>query len=144
MVASVAMFAEDIRDETQGTMSLVGIFPDNINYDKPEGQDQQPQLAKLVVYVRTIISHSEPITDGIEIQFRSPSGQTIASNPVAADFISDKIKEAELNGSPHTTLISQIRMNPFPLLENGRFEIVTNCGAGSTLAGFINIVGTVT
>lgn len=142
--ASVAMFAEDIREEVQGTMSLIGIFPDNINYDKPEGQGQHPQLPKLVVYVRTIISHSEPITDGLEIQFRSPSGLTLASNPVPAEFILEKQKETEANGSPQTTLISQIRMNPFPLIEDGRFEIMTICGTESTLAGFINVVGNVT
>lgn len=141
-LASIAIFAEDVRDETQGTSSLIGIFPDNINYNIPESSDLRPQFTKFIIYVRTILSNDDKLNGDISIELISPSGKSIHENVINLEFIEEKRLEAINLGAPQTTLISQFKFAPFPILENGKFEVITKHNGSTFLAGFLNINST--
>ncbi len=97
-------------------------------------------MPRLVIYVRTLISVECEAPGELSIKFLSPSGQLISDSPVGPDFLTEKLAEAREQGAPHATIISQFTMQPFPLLENGRFVVVSEFGNENLIAGFLNIV----
>ena len=133
--ACTAIFAEDLRQEVNGQVTIVGILPDNVEF---EGQSQA-MLPKLCIYVRTVLALTDDAFSPIKVRLEAPSGQPVFESLSSEEFLRSEAKRSADQNAPHLTLISQASMSPFPIRENGRFSVIVEYKDQKYLAGFLNI-----
>jgi Family of unknown function (DUF6941) len=126
-------FCEDIREEKQGTLSIIGVLPDNINVAQvPFG------LAKLAFYLR--ISFDPSIDIGaISNKLVFPDGHQISLGEVSADLIERSKREAIERGSPIAGIVIQAGFVSVQIAKEGRIRALTTIGSDSFVAGTVNI-----
>jgi hypothetical protein len=100
-------FCEDIREETGGTVSLVGIMPDNLAV--PEGTKAIPKLA---VYARVVFDVDEPPVD-LEMQLIDSSGEVVQIGTFTAKALAEARDEAKKRGLPIVTIVLHAIFVPF-------------------------------
>ena len=139
-ISSVAMFAEDSREEVQGSISLIGILPDNVNMEMVDGQTAV--LPKLVIYVRSVIDLRQGDLETLQVSLITPSGQISFQSTTEAGTMADHAAGSKSTDQPILTFITQIVAAPFPLLEHGQFRAVVKYGDYEQLAGILNVEAT--
>lgn len=131
--ASVAVFAEDIRQEVSGQVSIVGIMPDNITVPNIPGM-----LPKLAVYVRSVIDVKADAASDLAIALVDPAGTEITRTETSREVIYHSRHTSILQGNDVHILISQMTITPFPMVQEGRFRVVAYYGGEEYLSGSLN------
>lgn len=118
-VYPLAFFCEDIREELQGTHSLVGLLPDNIEVPGfPSG------ISNLALYLRVNFSPTDQEPDSVDVFMdRGTEGRLLMSSLDPALFKKAR-QEALEKESPLAGVISKIRFGPLEFGEPGRITIV--------------------
>lgn len=136
----VTLFCESGRQEVQGQMSLVGIFPDNIQLTPP--QDANFEVAKnvaasiprLFAYTRLNFEIENPPSKDsyIIVEYNN---DFLTKFPVGADNIERAIREAKGLGSKYGGILLNLDMQPFFVPKDGRLNITYVDGDNKILSG---------
>lgn len=132
--ASVSIFAEDIRFEQNGQVTIVGIFPDNV------GLPELPAImSKLAVYTRSVFSTEVEITDDLVCVLLAPDGSELSKNVTSKDALASAMQDSKAQGGSMLTMLSQMVATPFPVPYPGRITLVARYGQQEVLSGFLHL-----
>jgi len=137
----VAVFCQDIREERDELISLMGILPDNINVIAQDAVASTPGmprlLSKLCMYVRI---HFDPEFDLPEPHMRlvSSSNQTVQLGKIAADIVDRAKTEAKKKGNPLAGVIARLEVGGLPM-RTGALRLEVILGDEVHLAGAIGL-----
>ncbi len=134
--SGLALFCESAREEVEGTISLIGIIPDNVNVPAFPGT-----FARLVVYVRLNFSVDYKLSAPVSVTIEAPHGDTISQSMVPADLFSRARDEAIDRGSPIIGIILTFRMDNVPIRSPGLLIARATFGDESIICGALAIKG---
>lgn len=131
--SSVAIFAEDWREEKSGTDMLIGIFPDNVNVHSIPGA-----LPKLAVYFRTNIPADE-VPKFIEARLEFPWGDPLSFGSVSGDTLAKFAGDARNQGNPIFSVLTRAIIAGLSIQKAGRIVAVVKIDDEELFAGSLNI-----
>jgi hypothetical protein len=131
-ISAIGLFCESIRNEVEGTHTLVGIMPDNLNIPTVP-----IALGKLSLYVRIMI---DPAIDPgpLSVWLIHPNGEERELQTLDSNVINENRAASLAAGAPITGIISQAIMPGFPILDYGRFRAVLRTRDTEILCGALN------
>lgn len=132
MNQAIALFCEDIREEKAGTVTLVGVMPDNTELP------QVPVIfGKLCFYVRF---HLEPGVDPgeVSVKLSFPDGNVTTLGGFEPDLVKKVIRGAADSGTPFAGLVFTAVAAPFPIPMPGRVVVIAKIGETETPCGALN------
>lgn len=130
----VALFCEDIREETKGTFSLIGILPDNLKVPGFPGG-----FKSLALYIRI----SFPPTENpgpIRLDMVDVDNNNIVLTVLENALIDRAIREAIDVGSPLAGLISKVEFGTWPITKPGRVLIRVHHETRTEVCGVMNFM----
>lgn len=130
-LTSVGFFCEDIREEKNGMLSLVGIFQDNINV---EGGGFIP---KLCVYVRSYFNTEKPVK-AFRIDLVFPDGEAFEIADVEPSKIEEAAAKTKSQENPLTIFVSRAILLGVQVT-SGRHVLKMTVGEESFPIGSLNI-----
>ena len=132
-VSAIALFCADVREEKRGTVTVVGIYPDNLNVPKMPGA-----FPSMAVYVRI---HLRPAFDPGSVSTRIilSDGEELARDDVDPELLRDTLAKARLNGAPTAGLITTFVFSPFHVSKGGRITAIVSAGKEEYIAGSLNL-----
>jgi hypothetical protein len=135
---AMGLFCEDIREEKQGTDTLIGILPDNLFAPVVEetAQTRKPVFPKLALYVRINLSSDAPV-DTLSIKLRLPDDRVINLTSFENELIEKSRLEA--SGSPFFGLVSKVVFGPMPIPVDGRFVAIVELNGSETVCGSLRV-----
>jgi hypothetical protein len=132
MINGITLFCDDVRDETAGTVTLVGIAPDNINVPK-----MPASLAKLAIYTRIAVpSDLDPVA--LQMVFRSPEGDETELGAFSAEFVEATCEQAREAGNPIAGFVTTGVAAPFTVRAPGRWLGILRAGSTEIITGGVN------
>lgn len=120
-IAAVALFCEDVREEKQGTESVMGVFPNAINVSGFPGE-----LNRLALYVRIHVATTWDATD-LRIYFRNTDDSLVELSVVEKSFVEATQKNAEQTGFSIAGLITKAIMPNFVVPKAGTVVAFLKC-----------------
>ena len=135
---ATGLFCEDIREEKQGTETLVGILPDNMFVPilGEAEQSGQPVFPKLALYVR-INLHPKALVDTLSIKLRLPDDKVLNLTTFEKELIEKSRRDA--SELPFVGLISKVVFGPMPIPVDGKFEAIAELNGSDTVCGFLGV-----
>jgi len=147
----VALFCQDIREEKDEVVSLIGILPDNLQTPKmvPDAQgvirSTARMLSSLHIYLRI---NFDPDFDLPEAYMRIvlPTEEVIEIGKIPGDVIAKARSQAKETGLPLAGVISRLGIGSFAMPKPGLLRLEVVLGDEIHLAGIQNfkILGEVT
>jgi hypothetical protein len=129
---ALSLFCQDARDEVGGTMSLIGLLPDNIVISVGS------LVPKLVVFTRINIDVNDPVL-AIDVCLRSPDGTDLITNTVELEKVQQAITEARRDENSVGGILTRIEGSPFaPAL--GRYKVIVKYDGKEYVTGSIRFV----
>ena len=138
--SAIAFFCEDIRAEAESRVTVIGIFPDNMNLEIPSGtlpEGKVPALPKLSIFVRISFDPNKKL-DSIKAKVINPDGTETALDGVAADVIQKAQKEAREQNNINSNINMTLQMQPFPVPTFGRMRLEVEVGGETFVCGALN------
>src|SRR5690349_2972183 len=115
--SAITIFCEDIREESAGTHTLIGIMPDNIAV-----QAAPFTFPKISVYTRILLSTDfDPAPMEIVLSRDSEKERKLAV--IDAELPRMAIEQSKETGSSICGMISKLGVSPFQLLTEGRIRV---------------------
>lgn len=113
----VGLFCEDIREEKSGQVTLVGIFPDNVNTPPPPPPDSPPTprallIPKLGFYVRINMAIEDDIGP-MSVRLILPNGEELEVGTIDAELIAKSKREATDSGLPIAGIVNHAVLQGF-------------------------------
>jgi hypothetical protein len=143
----MALFCEDIRDEANGILTLVGILPDHINVANPPDKDgnapipdpaaQHKNLSRFSVYARIGFDPDYDLGEPV-FTLKLPHGEILALGTVTADVVTKAKREAKERGTPLAGIVFRVAFGSFPLKKLGVAKLEVKIGKRTILAGALN------
>jgi hypothetical protein len=131
----IGIFCEDIRNESQGTQTLVGILPDNVKIGGFPGM-----LSRISVYIRIQLDRGQPLPNKLCARMKTP-GKTIFE---IAEFTQQMMvtakEQADKQETPFTGLIATGTFVPMPVTEPGRIEAIVEVDGTEYVCGVLNLI----
>ena len=132
MMRCISLFCLDVREETGGTHSVIGVLPDNV---------QTKQLPfffpKVAVYTRVYLSIDEPPSP-IRIILRDPEGEQEELAKIDMELVKGTIETARKEQSPSAGLISTASRVGFSTEKLGRFCVDVEKDGIQIVSGSLN------
>lgn len=133
-IAIVGIFCEDIREEKQGTETVVGILPDNVNVEAFPGV-----FPKLGIYVRAHVS-IDHLPSAISLRMVHGEGAADADLTVWEEsFMAKARAQSASNGAPHYGLITKAVLSGFRVEAPGRISIVARIDGEDSIIASMNV-----
>lgn len=129
---AIAIFCEDIREESLGTVTLVGVFPDNINAEQPFS------FPKLSVYARASFGIDEEILP-FAFKLVTSEGQEIFRTEITGELINKAKSEAAQNGTPLIGVVSRAGIAGLQIQQSMRLDLVAEINEQITMCGILNV-----
>jgi hypothetical protein len=141
----VGVFCEDIREEKNDVLTLVGLFPDNINYriektSKQGGAADAHQSVwggRICVYVRANFDPNDPVQE-IKLKLILPDNEEIEIGGASPEVISRAKRQAQQKGGPLAGIISRAQLHGLPFRKPGLLRLEATIGAEQRLLAFLN------
>jgi hypothetical protein len=134
-ISVICLFCEDIRQEHNDVITVVGILPDNMNIIAVPAV-----LPKLGIYVRINIPPADD-PGPISLAVSMPGVETdIPVGNIDQSLIEKVRKDAEAVGSPIAGVVSRIMFSPFEIRAPGRIKLLANIRGEPVVCGSLNIV----
>jgi hypothetical protein len=134
-ISVVCLFCEDIRQEQNGVNTLVGVLPDNMEFE-----GLPAMLPKLGVYVRINIDPAED-PGAVTLVLSVPGlADQIPITTVEPRLIERVRKDALARGAPIAGIISRVVFSPFKVLQEGRIRALASIRGEPMTCGSLNIV----
>lgn len=144
----IALFCEDIREERDQVLSVIGILPDNINIEPSVSAtpsqgvvvvDSAPRhLSKICVYVRINFDPDYEMPD-IQMRLVFPDGVNIPVGAIGREVISKAKSQAKERGHPLAGVIGRLVMNKFDFSKSGVVKFEALIGEDTHIGGAITI-----
>ncbi|MDZ4308754.1 DUF6941 family protein [Allopontixanthobacter sp.] len=131
-MSAIALFCEDVREEKQGTYSLMGIVGDNLRVPSLPGA-----IPKFVIYVRINIPIS-CTAEELRLYLHYPNGDRILINTIREDLVEKTLNDARSMGNPIAGIFSHLVAAPFPVEQAGRIAVELESTSGSQVIGSIH------
>lgn len=128
----ITLFCDDVRNEKEGLVSLIGIYSNNINVP-----DIPFVFPKLVMYTRIHIDVADEI-ENIIIRVSPPDGDDHDLTHMDRDFISESQENSRDKNVPIVGLMSQAVSAPFIVRQEGLFKIKVVIDDDEYLGGVVN------
>ena len=133
-VSITSIFCQDIREEKVGTVTLVGIFPDNVKFTKIPGV-----LLKLVVYCRMHADVKDPPRK-LSLRIEMPDEQIVKLGNVKRAEIQEAVQKAKGEGSEIAGFIVSAEISPFTVIKSGRILVVATVDGEEYPVGRLNLI----
>jgi hypothetical protein len=134
MVEAIALFCDDIREEKAGTVSIIGIYPDNINVP------QVPiMLPKCGIYARYNLPVGDTPPKTIALRLVYADGSETPLTVFNAETIERARVESQAKGAGKVGLISTAILAPFPIKKEGRINVIVKIDNEESICGTLNI-----
>ena len=133
-VSVVGFFCDDVRQEKSNTVTLVGVYPDNISV-----QEIPFVFARLCAYVR---SHLGPDFKPARIvtTLLSASGEELNKNEAAEEVVAEVLRKVRAEGKPYGGLIATLTMVPMPATQPGRLRVLVSIADKEYTATALNVM----
>jgi hypothetical protein len=140
----MAVFCEDIREEKGGTLSLIGVVPDNINISNPPNEPgvmnfdaTVRMLSKLCIYIRI---NFDPEYDLPEAKFRLilPNNDQMDLGGIDPVTIKRAQQQAKDKGNPLAGVIGRIILAGFRIPSAGLLKLEVILDKEIYLGGALN------
>lgn len=137
-VSALALFCEDIRRESTGKETLIGVMSDVLRVNLPG------KIRRLVVYYRmkfeTGVEYDQAIMPSLEW-----NGEALDSpaphEPLPISLLQGGILRAEERKLPYFSVAARINLNePVPVEEPGQILAFLNIGSERLLCGALTII----
>jgi hypothetical protein len=136
-VQVVGFFCEDIREEKNGQVSIVGILPDHIQLPPPPAAmlDKKATaiIPKLGLYVRMLIPMEDALQP-MQISLTLPDSTSLHLGEVDSELMEKARSEARAGGLPIAGVVFHAAMQGFQIPQAG--QIVAVLKSGDTLHQF--------
>ena len=130
-ISIVGFFCEDIREEVQGQMSLVGVFPDRLNVPAIPGQ-----MPKISFYVRVHVRNGVDVS-GLTAVAQLPGLAEVSLPPIEKRVVDEAGKDTE--DLDFYGIILHGTIAPFPVQEAGIARIIVRALGKEYLAARIRL-----
>ena len=143
----MALFCEDIREEKDGIVSLIGIIPDTINLMHatagaavPSGDTAARVLSKLCIYTRINFEPEYDLREP-ELRLALPNGEVVSLGKIEATTVRQARSDATTKGAPLAGVISRAVLAGFRA-PTGTVKLEVIVGDETYLAGAITFQST--
>lgn len=133
MISALTLFCDDIREETGGSVTIVGVAPDNIGVPGVPGM-----VPKFGIYTRISIPSDQKPPKAMQVLLRDPDGEDMILGVFTSDFLKKTCEEARERGNPIAGFISNAMASPFPVKTAGRFVAIVRVDKEELVSGTVN------
>ena len=141
----LALFCEDIREESNGVFTIIGIVPDNVNVaTMPVGPSGQPQpdpsikmWSKLCVFVRINFDPNYEIEEA-RMRLVPPKGPPMELGSIDRKIIDRSRAEALSKGNLLAGIVMRATLVGFPIPTNGMLKLELVFADESQVIGALN------
>lgn len=133
MASAIALFCQDIREEKAGTVTIVGIFPDNISVAKIPFV-----FPKMAIYARLSFTFAEKPNE-IALRLVAADGSETQLSVFDKDILRKGREEGQLRGGVHAGYVGTAILAPFFVAQAGRMNVVARIDDVDTICGTFNI-----
>ena len=130
-VTVIGLFCDDIREESQGTHTIVGVYPDNLNVPTVPGM-----LPKLGFYSRIRVPDSIDIKSA-SLRFLFP-GQPDLNIMTVESHLIEAAKQQATGASLFGTIVTKAVVSPMPIMDFGRLTAVMNVDGQDIVCALLN------
>lgn len=130
---AISLFCEDIREEKSGTVTIVGVLPDNLSI--PSLPSLMP---KLCIYTRIHIAPKSS-QDQIVAKIRLSDGAEHIIGEADQGLIAKARQDGIDANVPIFGIILTAILSPFPVLSAGRLLVIVAAGDEEIISGQLNI-----
>jgi len=137
----IGIFCEDIREETAGSHTIVGVMPDNINFASPAIREpgQSFLFPKMGIYLRINLDTSHKPTGSITARVSFPGLPDMGLGEIAPDAIEKAFAESAANNTPLVGLIFKAVISPLQISQSGLASVFAKVEEKEFLAATLNI-----
>lgn len=128
----VGFFCEDLRPETAGSETIVGVLPDHMEVPPPPGA-----IPKIGVYIRIYLDLSEA-PQSIVGWLKTPWGD-IALGGVEKPVIDQALREARKSNLPYAGLVTRAMIAPFHIKAYGLVTAMITVDGVDHVCGILNL-----
>jgi hypothetical protein len=128
-----AFFCEDVREEKSGTLSIVGILPDNVSVASVPGM-----LPKIGIYLR-IHFDPENAPEDIVVNISEPSGEEYPMARFEPEIIADAVRNAKRFELPYAGLLFHAVAPAFQVRATGLISLKVQIDGQEHIAGAMNV-----
>jgi hypothetical protein len=139
----VALFCQDIREEKDDVISLIGILPDNLLTPKmtPDTvgivRSSVRVLSSLHIYLRINFDPDFELPEAL-MRIVLPDDQIIEVGKISADVIAQSRSQAKEAGLPLAGVLSRLGIGGFAMPKPGILKLEVVLGEQVHLAGALN------
>jgi hypothetical protein len=136
----VGLFCEDIREETAGSHTIIGVMPDNIMLARPNAEaDGALVFPKMGIYVRLNLDLSYKPKGPIAARASFPAAPDISLGAIGLeDIIRAKNTVAE-KGLPFVGIIFKSVISPLQIPEEGQAKVYVKLDDKEIMAAALNL-----
>jgi hypothetical protein len=141
----VGIFCEDIREETGGTHTIIGVMPDNINLQGqeglklPDGDSGKLLFPKMGFYLRANLDVSAPAPKQIAATVSFPGHGIISLGMLGTEAIEKAFADSHSNKVPSVGVVFKAVITPLPITESGLATLHVNVDGQEQMCGTLNI-----
>lgn len=130
----VGLFCEDVRQEVGGTVSIVGVLPDNVSVEQWPGV-----MPKLGIYLRVHMNpEHNPV--GLVVKLRGPSGDVLLGT-IPPETIAEAKRSGLDKNQPICGIIFHAVATPWIMGEPGQLSLIFHVDGEDIVAAILNIAG---
>ena len=129
--SAITLFCDDIREEHMGMITLVGVYPNNVNVPSFPFV-----LPKLGIYTRILIDVNDALRK-ITIHISAPDGKIELSTEIDEESIAKSQMAAKDKGSPIVGIMAHAIAAPFVVKEAGQIKLIVNIEGVEYIGGVL-------
>ena len=130
----IALFCDDIREERSGTVTIVGVYPDNLRLKQVPGT-----FPKMSVYVRMHI-RADATPGKIVTRVFLPDGTEANSDEADLKLVTDSLEKARKAGRAYAGLIARFTMVNLRVVAEGIMRCTVQIGNEEYVAGSLTLI----
>ncbi|HSC19433.1 MAG TPA: hypothetical protein VLC74_11005 [Rhizomicrobium sp.] len=140
-ISVMGLFCEDIREEKNDILTLVGLVPDNANVaggDEPIPAGKTKVIPKLCVYVRINYDPKNPCGSAA-VRLIMPDGSKHPLGDIDAALMETGRAQALARGNLLAGVTFRAVMSPLPVKSGGHLKVEVEIGSETHLAAALNL-----
>lgn len=139
------LFCEDIREETSGSHTIIGVMPDNINLQGqeglklPDGDSGKLLFPKMGFYVRVNLDANAPAPKQIAAAVSFPGHGIMPLGMLGTEAIEKAFADSHSNKTPFVGVIFKAVVAPLTITESGIATLSVNVDGQEQMCGTLNV-----
>lgn len=133
MLSGITIFCEDIREETRGTATIVGVLPDNIYLTAIPSV-----LPKLALFLRINFPVDGASPTEITVRLKQFDREEEDFTIIRSDLIKSTKRDAAASGASIAGLVTKAIMGSYPIERPGRITVRIRNAETDFICGTLN------